>query len=167
MNEIDARRYPSLESLLKAKFFKDISQEQIYEMEKHIYLANDKRIPIKEKFEFSMNKILRPFNVLVIPFHEVSSLLIFREIDGIRSRLEGTEIQLLAEGILSNNLRRILKYIKQQNEEGHNPTYREIQNALNFSRPTCRKKIRMLILYRYLNEVKIGRMKNLMIRCFP
>jgi hypothetical protein len=52
--------------------------------------------------------------------------LIFRELEGIRSRLEGTELQLLEQGIISNDLMRILKYVFQRNTEGFKPTYGEI-----------------------------------------
>jgi predicted transcriptional regulator len=152
-----------LESLLRTKYFKDISPEQVYKIKNFIHLADNKKIPIKEKFEFSIDNVKRPFEIQFIPNPEISCYLIFRELEGIRSRLEGTELQLLEQGIISNDLMRILKYVFQRNTEGFKPTYGEICDYMEITSRTGRKKLRALIENDYLNEIKNGRTKNLTI----
>jgi predicted transcriptional regulator len=145
------------------KYFPSITDEQMGEIYNYMALADKKRLPITEKFEFLLSNVKIPFEVRFIPFHEISSLLEFKELDGLRSRLDGTEIQLLEQGYLSNALMEILKYVFQKNKEGHKPTYTEVCKKLNFSKHTCQKKIRALIRYQYLTEIKTGRAKNLII----
>ena len=156
-------RYPSLEPLLSKKYFDGLLSTKIDELEKNIELAKNKKIQITSQFEIPIEDGVKRFETLVIPEIRNSCQLMIKKIDEIRSIKEGTERQLLAEGHVSNINKKILIYIQQQNIICRNPTYGEISKYMELTSRSIRKRLRSLIEYGYLIDIKTGRMKNLMI----
>jgi len=72
---------------------------------------------------------------------------------------EGREIELSFMVKLPEDLLEILRYIYKENNLGLKPSYSEIGKELKMSRPTVRKKMKILIANGYLIENTKGRKK--------
>ena len=69
------------------------------------------------------------------------------------------ESRFLAQ--ISDEILQLLRYIYSQNKLGKKPSYSDIGNNFNLSRPTARRKIKQLVATGYLNEQRFGNQKLL------
>jgi PAS domain S-box-containing protein len=72
---------------------------------------------------------------------------------------EASEVEPLYKTRLPEELIAVLKVVYEQNTKGVTPSYTTIGQKIGASKPTTRKRIRMLINYRYLEESQKGRTK--------
>jgi hypothetical protein len=159
-NDLNPIFYSSLETLFISEYSNYISKDHFCEIERYHQLSKNKNTPFEKNLNLSMDNQLRLFELQILPNIDVSTVLILKE---IQSKLDGKEIELLKEGHLSNDYKRILIYVNLQNKKGYNPTHGELCDYMGFTSRTFRNKKNALIQYNYLIEEKIGRTKNLII----
>lgn len=72
------------------------------------------------------------------------------------SEIEPKDITKLPEDLLE-----ILKFVYRYNKTGKRPTYSELGQEVKVSKPTIRKRVRVLLNYGYVAEFPKGRSKIL------
>jgi len=109
------------------------------------------------KFVFHLNESVYLNNSVVLLSADTTTLT-DRQLNTLEREIPPLEPRFMAK-ISEENLS-ILKFIFQQNKEGIKPSYSEIGNQLQISRPTARKRIKYLISVGYLSEHKLGKTKK-------
>ncbi len=118
----------------------------------------------KNGFETTLFLIFRLMDIAYLSNHIIIVTLDPATINEKESRLLRKEMRMiksLAEATLPEELIEILEFVHKRNIKGNKPSYTDIVEAFNISRPTARKRIKDLISDDYTYELTKGRSKVL------
>ncbi len=137
---------------------KNISQKSVFLFDRLEYLF------IKEGFDKAARLIynlseLTYMNNLVVLISLDTSVMNAREILILEKETNSLEPRFISK--FSEEFLDILKYIFQQNGVGVKPSYSDVGEVLEISRPTARKRIKHLVTRGYLIEHQTGKSKFL------
>jgi PAS domain S-box-containing protein len=118
----------------------------------------------KNGFETTLFFIFRLMDIAYLSNHIIIVTLdpaTINEKESRSLRKEMRMIKSLAEATLPEELIEILEFVHKRNITGNKPSYTDIVEAFNISRPTVRKRIKDLISDDYTYELTKGRSKVL------
>jgi len=118
----------------------------------------------KNGFETTLFFIFRLMDIVYLSNHIIIVALdpaIINEKERKLLRKEMRMIESIAEAPLPEELIEILEFVHKRNIMGEKPSYTDIVEAFNISRPTARKRIKNLINEEYIFELTKGRSKVL------
>ncbi|MHA1993735.1 MAG: PAS domain S-box protein [Candidatus Hodarchaeales archaeon] len=144
------------ESLLNV--MKELPQKSVFLFNRLEYLFLKEGFSKVTKFIFKLNEVAY-FNNLVVLLSFDPSTLTEREVAILENEAHPLEPRFIAK--ISEEFLQILKYIFQQNGIGVKPSYSNVGETLEISRPTARKRIKNLVSRGYLVEHQTGKSKYL------
>ncbi len=118
----------------------------------------------KNGFETTLFFIFRLMDIAYLSNHIIIVTLdpaTITEKESRSLRKEMRMIESLAEATLPEELIEILEFVHKRNITGDKPSYTDIVEAFDISRPTARKRIKDLISEEYIYELTKGRSKVL------
>jgi PAS domain S-box-containing protein len=137
---------------------KNIGRKSVFLFDRLEYLFIKEGFNRVAKLIFNLNE-LAYMNSLVVLLSLDSSTLDEREILILERETYSLEPRFIAK--FSEEFLDILKYIFQQNGVGVKPSYSDVGEVLEISRPTARKRIKHLVSRGYLIEHQTGKSKFL------
>ncbi|MHA2290297.1 MAG: PAS domain S-box protein, partial [Promethearchaeota archaeon] len=146
----------NIEMLLNV--LEDIPQKSVFLFDRLEYLFLKEGYNKVTKFIFRLSEVAY-FNNLVVLLSLDPSTLREREIAILEKETYPLEPRFIAK--ISEEFLQILKYIFQQNGIGVKPSYSDVGEKLDISRPTARKRIKNLVSRGYLVEHQTGKSKFL------
>ncbi len=136
----------------------DIPQKSVFLFDRLGYLFIKEGYENVTKFIFKLNELTYYNNLVVLLSVDVSTLK-DREIRILEKETYSLEPRFIAK--FSEEFLDIMKYVFQQNGVGVKPSYSDIGETLEISRPTARKRIKHLVSRGYLVEHQTGKSKFL------
>jgi len=110
------------------------------------------------QFIYELSDIVR-LNDLIAILSVDCATFTEREVNILEKEIKKIEPRFITT--VAEELRKILRYIYQQNSTGIKPSYSEVGRSLQISRPTARKRIKRLVITGYIVEQIIGKSKIL------
>ena len=107
---------------------------------------------------YQLNEDVYLNNSVVLLYIDTSTLT-DRQLSTLEKEIPYLEPRFMAK--ISEEYLSILRFIFQQNNSGVKPSYSDIGNELQISRPTARKRIKHLNSVGYLSEHRIGKTKRI------
>jgi len=147
---------PEIEEI--ESIFKTMTSKSVVFIDRLDYLILKKGFNETLKIVFKIREIAYLNNFVIILSVDPSTLSKY-QIRKLEKETKVVETRIIAR--IPEEMLNILKFVYQQNNLGIKPSYTEIGDEFEISKPTTRKKVKNLVSTGYLNEHRIGTRKKL------